>query len=150
MPLFLTVEGLDGSGKTTLIDQVEQHFGNNRIRTLGFPRRSTPTGKILDQYLSGTVEMDPRTLHHVFVANLWEGVRDIEEALESGKHVLVDRWNYSTIAYSMARGIPMEWAGTTNGLLVPDVLVFVNRLPEDCMIVENREVSENPATQQAL
>lgn len=153
MPLLVALEGLDGAGKSTMARQIQERLGNNRCTIFAFPRRSTPSGKILDRYLRGDTDkdtdMDAWSLHMLFLTNLWEAVAEVRRELAEGRHVVLDRWYYSTIAYSAARGVPMRWATKTcNQLPRPDVVVFVDRLP--LLASDAPEVTETEAMQERV
>lgn len=53
--LFIAVEGIDGSGKTTVIKMLKESMEklNIPVVTMAFPNRSTFSGKKIDAYLKG-------------------------------------------------------------------------------------------------
>ena len=75
--LFIVFEGVDRSGKTTLTKDLIQMLNRNSETTpselMRFPEYSTPTGKIIQQYLQ---TVDKKTfskefIHLTFSANRW-------------------------------------------------------------------------------
>lgn len=111
--LFITFEGLDGSGKSTHLERAARWLGEAGV-PLVVTREPGGTGlgdavrKIfLDHRLAaadGTVE-----LLLVFAARRQHLVEVVEPALAAGKHVLCDRFTDSTIAYQgFARGVDLE------------------------------------------
>ena len=96
---FIVVEGLDGSGKTTLIENIVNSLdGVISVKSL---IDTLPRGKCIREcignkeyygndlsiallYLSETTRVKDRIVHY----------------LENGNNVIVDRWFYSTMAYT--------------------------------------------------
>uniref|UniRef100_A0A183D4B5 Thymidylate_kin domain-containing protein n=1 Tax=Gongylonema pulchrum TaxID=637853 RepID=A0A183D4B5_9BILA len=91
-------------------------------------------GRFIDRYLKKEVEMDPREAHLVFAANRQGLMSTMKEKLRSGTHLIVDRYAYSGIAYTLAKGddsITMNWAKLADfGELKPDCVVFLD-LPQE-------------------
>lgn len=98
--LFLTLEGIDGAGKSSHIDALEAMFvaaGRQVTRTRepgGTPLAETLRSQVL------TEPMDPLTESLlVFAARRDHIVRVIEPALARGDVVLCDRFTDATFAY---------------------------------------------------
>jgi dTMP kinase len=101
MANFIVIEGIDGSGKTTLCKAVYniRVKQNNRIRTFSEPTYFE-TGVRLRNFLSGKIELPPEDELELFIEDRKESVkRNINPSLESGIDVLLDRYYYSTAAY---------------------------------------------------
>jgi dTMP kinase len=111
-PLFITFEGIDGSGKSTHLlraaEWLERH-GVAYLRT--HEPGGTPLGDALRQLfldpgwgaLDGTVE-----LLMLFASRRQHLLQVIEPALAAGRHVLCDRFTDSTRAYQgSGRGVPL-------------------------------------------
>lgn len=79
------------------------------------PDRTTGIGQMIDSYLKQSSEMDDRAIHLLFSANRWECARRIESDLSSGVTIIADRYAFSGIAFSAAKGLNFEW------LLQPDI-----------------------------
>ncbi|KIQ31528.1 thymidylate kinase [Variovorax paradoxus] len=139
--LFLTLEGIDGAGKSSHLDAMEALFnaqGRTVVRTRepgGTPLAETLRGLILEQ------PMDPLTESLlVFAARRDHIVQVIEPALARGDLVLCDRFTDATFAYQGAgRGFDAgvlstleQWAqgGRAEGLLQPDVTLWFDLAPE--------------------
>lgn len=65
--------------------------------------RTTDLGRFIDRYLKGEVEMEPKEAHLVFAANRQAVVEKMKKKLQSGSHLIVDRYAYSGIAYTLAK-----------------------------------------------
>ena len=69
--------------------------------------------------------MGHEAVHLLFAGNRWEEKRQIAELLESGTHVICDRYAYSGVAYSLAKGLNFEWCcGADRGLIMPDLVIY--------------------------
>lgn len=112
--LFLTLEGIDGAGKSSHLDAMEALFkarGRTVVRTRepgGTPLAETLRGLVLEQ------AMDPLTESLlVFAARRDRIVQVIEPALARGDVVLCDRFTDATFAYQGAgRGFDTQVLST--------------------------------------
>ncbi|KAG6841185.1 hypothetical protein C0991_000982 [Blastosporella zonata] len=133
--LFIVIEGLDRSGKSTqtslLLDRLEA--AGIPAQLLKFPGkyRTTAIGKMIDSYLKSQSELDDRAIHLLFSANRWELASTIEQLLESGMVIICDRYAFSGIAFSASKGLPYEWCRAPDiSLPAPDIALFLNITPE--------------------
>lgn len=93
--------------------------------------RTTDTGKMIDGYLKRGVDLTDQSIHLLYSANRWEKKTIIESSLKEGKTVICDRYAYSGVAFSMAKGMDMEWCKSPDkGLPKPDLLLFLHLSPE--------------------
>ncbi|KAK4161868.1 P-loop containing nucleoside triphosphate hydrolase protein [Cladorrhinum sp. PSN259] len=133
---LIVLEGLDRSGKTTQAKLLEQRLSSSGrpVKSLGFPDRTTPTGKTINAYLtSSSFEVPPlpdHAIHLLFSANRWELAPAITSLLASGTTVVLDRYYYSGIVYSAAKRNPtlsLSWARAPEiGLPRPDLVLFLD------------------------
>jgi dTMP kinase len=140
--LFLTLEGIDGAGKSSHIDALEALF-NARGRQVMRTREpgGTPIAEALRTMIL-TQPMDPLTESLlVFAARRDHVVRVIEPALSRGDVVLCDRFTDATFAYQGAgRGFDTALLATLErwvqgqpgdgALLQPDVTLWFDLAPE--------------------
>ena len=113
MPRFITVEGIEGAGKTSCLDLLEQ-----RIRQRGHEvlvtrePGGTPLGEDLRQLLLGHRHdgmADDTELLLMFAARAEHLHAKIEPALVAGSWVLCDRFTDATYAYQgYGRGIDVQ------------------------------------------
>jgi dTMP kinase len=66
---FIVVEGLDRAGKSTQVAGLAKALN---ARSIKFPDRTTPIGKMIDNYLAQKSDMEDRAIHLLFSANRWE------------------------------------------------------------------------------
>nr|QSE03617.1 thymidylate kinase [Metchnikovella dogieli] len=131
---LIVFEGLDRAGKTTMANKTIEHLCQQGIRmeSLCFPFYDTPTGNIIKTHLKERHPMEDHVVHLLFSANRWEAKAKIESALDSGISIVLDRYYPSGIAYSAAKGLPLEWCcGPDNGLPRPDIVFFLSINPEN-------------------
>jgi dTMP kinase len=112
-PLFITFEGLDGSGKSTHLRRASEWLARQ-----GIPHLVThePGGTPLGDALRA-IFLDPRwgavdgvvELLLVFASRRQHLLEVIEPALREGRHVLCDRFTDSTRAdQGYGRGVPLD------------------------------------------
>jgi len=122
------LEGCDRVGKTTQAKLLVENLvkSGKKAKYMNFPDRSTPIGSILDKYLRQTQEMDDHAVHLLFSANRWEAAKQMEEDINTGTTLIVDRYAYSGIAFSHAKGMPWDWcAGSDAGLMKADLVLYL-------------------------
>jgi dTMP kinase len=113
MGLFVTFEGIEGSGKTTQIHLAADYLGQRGIPCL---RTEEPGGTVLGRKLRemllnrGPFILYPETELLLFTAARAQHVREvILPALEEGKVVLCDRFADATLVYQgYARGLDVK------------------------------------------
>ena len=107
---FIVIEGLDGAGKSTQINLLQDWLGKRRIKYkyLHFPRTNSQFfGEMIARFLRGEFG-DISTVDPYIVALLYAGDRKdaaslIQTWIKSGNLVLVDRYVFSNIAFQCAK-----------------------------------------------
>lgn len=129
---FIVVEGPDCSGKTTQCRLLREELisSGSPAVSVRFPDRTTYVGSMIDQYLTGKMDLDSRVAHLLFSANRWENVKKLEHLLLSeGQNVICDRYAYSGVAYTAAI-LGQEHTGwcrfSDMGLPAPDVVILLD------------------------
>lgn len=138
--MFITFEGIDGSGKSTQLDVLEERLigtGHEvvRLRDPGGTRLSEGVRSLL---LDPAMEIAPFAEMLLFSAARTQVVEEtIRPALQAGRIVLCDRFFDSTTAYQgSGRGVAdPEWLGgfhlRVTGGLVPDRTYLLDISPEE-------------------
>lgn len=135
--LFVTVEGVEGSGKTTVTHSLAEWLRQKGVKVLVTAEPGdTPLGARIRDLLANFSERTAWAEAFLFLADRAEHVeRVINPALERGEIVLCDRFTDSTIAYqAFGLGLPLETLNelnriATNGL-VPDLTLLLDVDPE--------------------
>lgn len=121
---FYVFEGCDRSGKSTQCARLVEHLraGSKTVHLLKYPDRGSPhTGALINDYLAGRVEMPPVAASLLLVANLWEMSDSINQLLARGDTIVMDRYIWSNVAYSLGRGADGEiFSRVAQGLPTPD------------------------------
>lgn len=128
---LIIFEGLDRIGKTTqsqlLLDYLSGECGLVCER-LAFPDRSTQIGALIDAYLKRQIEFNDQTIHLLFSANRWECMDSMRAKLLQGCNLIVDRYAYSGVAFSQAKGLSQTWCQSCDvGLIKPDLVLYFHR-----------------------
>ena len=103
--MFITLEGSEGAGKSTLIDHLKKYFLDRKIEFIFTkePGATDEGAKFRKLLLDKSVELDPLSETFLILADRLEHVRKIiNPALEENKNVLSDRYLDSTYAYQGA------------------------------------------------
>ena len=130
---FVTFEGIDGSGKTTVANLVADY-----LRRQGLPVLLTaePNTTYIKQSLMTVNERTAWTEAFLFLADRAEHVaKVIRPALQRGEIVVCDRFIDSTIAYQgFGLGLPVDLLrrlnDTATGGLVPNLTILLDIEPE--------------------
>lgn len=127
---LIAIEGLDRTGKTTQTNRLVALLQAQNVpcELVKFPQRETHIGKIINQYLTDkSFELNDQAAHLLFSANRWEMADQIERTLRTdGKIVILDRYVYSGVAYSSAKGLDSQWCLNPDlGLPKPDLTIFL-------------------------
>ncbi len=150
--MFIALEGIDGSGKSTQIEMLADYL-KNQGRDVYLTREPSDLniGKNIRKYLTGELKADNRVIAALFVADRLEHILDDKEGLlkikVDGRDIITDRYYFSSYAYQSV-DMPMDWIINANSeaakLLKPDATIFIDITPEQAMerINTNREETE--------
>jgi len=135
--LLVTVEGVEGSGKTTVTKSLAEWLQQKGLPVIATAEPGdTPLGKHIRELLVNFSERTSWAEAFLFLADRAEHVtKVIRPALERGELVLCDRFTDSTVAYQgFGLGLPLETLIelnriATNGL-TPDLTLLLDVDPE--------------------
>ncbi len=133
--MFIAIEGIDGSGKTTqskLLARSLKKQGHDVLRT----REPTQDniGVLIRDILKSHAEVDPKALTYLFLADRIEHAKEIQQAIEEGRIVICDRYMLSTLAYQSAQGLDLNWLKDLHkDILKPDLTFLLDVDPKISM-----------------
>jgi len=134
---FITLEGMDGAGKSTHLPWIAERLEQRAVVCLTREPGGTPLGERLRALL-----LDPAQHPHpeteallMFAARREHLARVVVPALEAGQWVLCDRFTDATFAYQgWGRGVPLSkleilecWVQND---LTPDLTLYFDLSPE--------------------
>ncbi|WP_026574055.1 dTMP kinase [Bacillus sp. UNC438CL73TsuS30] len=134
--MFITFEGPDGAGKTTIISMVARHF-EGAILT------REPGGIDIAEQIRSVIlnkentAMDPRTEALLYAAARRQHlIEKVKPALEEGKVVFCDRFVDSSLAYQgYARGLGIDEVLNINQFaienMMPNLTIYFDIEPEE-------------------
>ena len=133
--MFVTLEGIDGSGKTTQAELLSRALGPDTV-LVREPGGTEASERIRELVADSSIELEPVTELLLFCAARAQLVAEvIRPSIAAGRDVVCDRFTDSTAAYQgAARGVSVEVAVSVNvvatGRLSPDVTVLLRIDPE--------------------
>jgi len=109
--LFITFEGVEGSGKTTQVELLGQALGTWSPVIVREPGGTELGERMRDVLLFGGMAIDREAEMYLFMAARAQVVHEvIEPALIAGRVVIADRYHDSTVAYQGGgRGLSVYW-----------------------------------------
>ena len=149
---FITLEGVEGAGKTTQINRLAEALGENVIVTRE-PGGTQISEQIREIFLTAT-EISAQTELMLIAASRAQHVSElILPALIDGKTVICDRFSDATIAYQGYRkGIALERIEEVNSIatqgLKPDVTFLLDLSPH--VGLNRKRNSDEPLTRLEL
>jgi dTMP kinase len=131
--VFICIEGLDGSGKTTQARLLTRMLSKsyNAIYTAEPSHGKTGTF-IRESCLYEERRLPTAAEALLFAADRIEHIEnEIKPALAEGKLVICDRYIYSSLAYQGSGGLSLAWIKKINShALQPDFGIFIDASPE--------------------
>jgi dTMP kinase len=105
---------------------------HGRTELIRFPERSTTIGNLIDSYLKSASNLNDQSIHLLFSANRWERSSFVEESLNAGTNLVCDRYAYSGVAFTSAKGLDVEWCKNPDrGLPAPDCIIYLDLAIEE-------------------
>ena len=133
--MFITLEGIDRSGKTTQAELLSRALGPEAV-LVREPGGTDASERVRELVADPEVELEPVAELLLFCAARAQLVAEvIRPALEAGRDVVCDRFSDSTAAYQgAARGVTVEVALSVSELatkgLRPDLTVLLRIDPK--------------------
>ena len=127
--MFIVFEGIDGSGKSSVIARLKDHLESKGMKVMV---TAEPTGGAIGKFVATTDDLIPEAEALLFVADRALHTKDIMKWMDDGYVVLCDRYFASTLAYQSAAGMDPEWlkAINSNVTIRPDATILMDIDPE--------------------
>jgi dTMP kinase len=133
--VFICIEGLDGSGKTTHAHRIVRNLQKNGFDAIYTTEPSTGD---LGTFIRSSAVLEgkkrvPRVVEALLFAldRVEHLEKDVKPALEEGKIVISDRCVYSSLAYQGAAGLDLAWIEEINRMALPaDLAIYIDVPPE--------------------
>lgn len=112
--LFFNCDGIDASGKSTLINELKKYFEskNKSIIHTHFPRYNTEIGCVIEKVIKKEIDMNPAALQMLFSADRVDWTTyEFNEYKNKYDIIMTDRYTTSGLVY-----------GQLDGLLVQEIL----------------------------
>ena len=154
---FLVIEGIDGCGKTTQINELSKWLPNSGLIKEGSKVITTrePGGSLLGKIIRGlildnNVNNKPSSLAELLLysADRAEHVsKIISPALNNNDWVISDRFSYSTLAYQgYGRNINLEIIKNIESIVCqgeyPDLTFFLEISPEESILRRKNQIPD--------
>jgi dTMP kinase len=153
--IFIVIEGLDGSGKTTqavlLAKKLEKYY---KVLLTAEPSCGKIGTFLREGYLYEEKRLPTEAEGLLFAADRIEHIySEVKPALDEGKIVICDRYIFSSLAYQGSAGLSLEWIKTINArALQPDFSIFIDVVPERVLerLQRKKSVMETIETQRKV
>ena len=149
--LFVVLDGGEGSGKSSLIEAIKNHYGNKVLvtREPGGSAYAEEIRQIIRDSLNAA-QADAETMFGLFWAARADHVRNtIVPAIKEGKIVVSDRFDSSTFAYQIcaqgARHLEQLFWNTRSlflGTNTPDIYVYLDIKPSIGLARKTNQIDE--------
>lgn len=137
--MIISIEGGEGSGKSTVISGIQAYLSNKGIQSLA---TREPGGVVISEAIRNIIldcsftEMDPRTEALLFAAARRQHlVEKVYPAIERGEWVIFDRFIDSSLVYQgHVRGLGIDEVYEMNRFAIedfmPDITFYLDVAPE--------------------
>jgi len=152
---FIVIEGIDGCGKTTQIDELSKWLPNSGLIKKGSKLITTrePGGSLLGEKLRKLIldkknKPSPLAELLLYSADRAEHIsKIISPALNNNDWVISDRFSDSTLAYQgYGRGINLETIKNIESIVCqgqyPDLTFFLEISPEESILRRKHEIPD--------
>jgi len=154
--VFICIEGLDASGKTT---QSKLLVKNLQKRGFDAVYTTEPSRGQIGRLIRKHVLYEEKRLSAILEALLFAAdridhiEREVKPKLNEGKIVVSDRYLYSSLAYQGAADLDLKWIeGINKWAKKPDLAIYIDISPEIVLqrLKRKKSVMENLKNQQQV
>lgn len=134
---FFVIEGIDGCGKDTQIEQVSKELSKlgYKVYITNEPSYEGIGALIRESLKNGLKGMNPKALSLLYIADRINHCDELKKYIDEGYIVISSRYFWSNLAYN-TDGTPIEMERVLNknlseGILIPDGLIYLDISPEE-------------------
>lgn len=134
---FFVIEGIDGCGKDTQIEQVSKELSKMgyKVYITNEPSYTGIGALIRESLKNGLKDMNPKALSLLYIADRINHCDDMRKYKEEGYIVISSRYFWSNLAYN-TDGTPIEMERLLNknlseGIMIPDGLIYLDISAEE-------------------
>ena len=140
-PLFIVIEGVDGSGKSTQIEMLKARFKELDLKVMDTREPSEgPIGMLIKSIMMNRLQADQTTVAALFLADRLDHINNpvngIKNRLKNGFNIICSRYYFSSYAFQ-SEYVPVEWVVNCNSLcksyLKPDMIIYLSVDPATCI-----------------
>jgi len=138
---------MDKAGKGTqcqLLQEFVKNQGKSCVR-MEFPDYNSILGKEIKKFLHQKNRFPKEVQHILLSANRWEKKEEIENILNSGVTIIMDRYYQSNLVYGISSGLDLDWLiNLDNGLPKEDLVIVLDINPNISKerVMNNRDLFE--------
>jgi len=139
MPL-ITLEGIDGSGKSTLSKLLQERFQELKVPFIAVrePGGTKIGEKIREFLLDPNVNLSPLDEVYLYATSRTALVREVIRPAINSKIIVSERYLDSSLAYQgYGKGVPLKFIYEVNRPaimnILPDLTILLDANPTDCL-----------------
>ena len=135
--MIIVVEGIDGSGKTSVVTALTEQLratylpSTRTVEQLAFPYRHSPTGRVIDRYLRCPTQMTGIDAYAHQALQVVNRLEQLQWLADPARLNVLSRYTPSAMVYGGLDGCDADWlAQVTAALPLPDLCVLLTCEPE--------------------
>lgn len=146
MGSLICFEGLDGAGKSAVLEPFQEYLKNIGLTCgyMHFPNKEKHYGKIIYEKLNGEREIADDIFQGLYVLDFYSCQAELAQMLKEKDVVILDRYFFSTLAYSNFYGYKEIISSVISKLIMP-VVTFYLRVPIEVAIARLKAAGRNDA-----
>ena len=130
--MLISIEGIDGTGKTTLAKLLTTHYNTKYIK---FPSENNEIGKLIKKILNDSFVLsfnEAVSLQMLFTINKMLEIENLSYSYS--EIVIMDRYIDSALVYGYLDNIPLNYTYELNKFLpTPHLTLILDASPEICI-----------------